>query len=468
MGNWFMRGSGLFGRLLTPVHKARARIPSPAEALAAVLVVGVPILLLLTSYLGSSAVLETWLYRRDDGGCPQEWASPEGIGPHCFGDIGIFWSLADESNPWANSFGIPFPNPPTSFLLAKLLFSLGSSFENYRLVIALNFFLLAIAAGWATRALRGWSRQSRGIIGIIIVLGFPMIYAIDRGNQMMFLGLLFIVALAFFYDQAWSKFGLIILLISLIKPQFLVLLLFLVARRRFGITVGLTAAFASANIAALLVLGVGIREGLSAWFKNLFGFMSYQSVYEIYPQNISVASGIAKLTAVLASEVREEWIVSTIAVSLCLLAFSSLVFQIFWKRGGGELNDSGITLALMTLLISVAPSTSYAYYGLAGVLGAGVLLRTHSPPQIRPPSFQVPIAVLAIATFFIILKVPLFVLGDSLFFSNDFAGVLLVGGILVSAIFSLSAASVAHAPPIRTERSQPPYILPQEPRGPRT
>lgn len=204
--------------------------------------------LVLTQYFGIDAISSLLAFPYAD--CHLDWGT--NVGRHCFSDYALEVMFSMRPNPWEpfsvtmgaditqtlyNGYPAAGTIPPMVFgLLGKLL---GSP------VVGLLVYLLAMASAvlspaiWAARGARGLER-----IVVFVACGamaVPVWAVLDRGNSVGFVvpvALVFLVALC---RKRWGLAAVMVILAALLKPQFVVLAVVLLAIRQWrwgGIAIG--------------------------------------------------------------------------------------------------------------------------------------------------------------------------------------------------------------------------------------
>jgi hypothetical protein len=194
--------------------------------------------------------------------CWLDWGTQ--VGRHCFGDYGWSLGVGMRPNPWE-----PYPmflpwndsQPDQNDYVAagmvpQLLFGLPAHWLGApRLGLLAYLLVLTIAvlspAAWAARGARGLER-----VVVFVALGavaLPAWAVIDRGNSVGLLapiGLVFLVALC---RQRWGLVAVMVVLAALIKPQFAVLAVALLAARQWRLGGIAVVGVVISNLAAYLL-----------------------------------------------------------------------------------------------------------------------------------------------------------------------------------------------------------------------
>ncbi len=212
----------------------------------------------LTQYY-SIDVISSLVSTPDD--CILPWRA--GIGRHCFGDYQLPLSWAMRPNPWA-PYPLFFPphyhpalnNYPAAALLPQVIFGLVGTWLHAPQVGLLGYLLVLTVAVLTPAVWAAWGARGLERILVFVVCGaaaIPAWMVLDRGNSVGLLapiGLVFLVASR---RERWGMVAVMVVVASLVKPQFAVLavVLFAVRQWRMG---GLAAAgVVLGNIAAYLL-----------------------------------------------------------------------------------------------------------------------------------------------------------------------------------------------------------------------
>jgi hypothetical protein len=192
-------------------------------------------------------VLSSLLFFPQD--CWLDWGI--NIGRHCFGDYAVIVDIGlRRPNPWES--GMVYP---AAGIMPHLLFGLPAEWLGAPRLGLIGYLLaLTIAvvspAVWAARGARGLER-----VVVFVALGAAAIPAwavIDRGNSAGFVVPIALVFLAALRRQRWGLVAIMVVLAALVKPQFAVLAVALLAARQWrlgGLALG---GVAISNIAAYL------------------------------------------------------------------------------------------------------------------------------------------------------------------------------------------------------------------------
>ena len=223
-------------------------------------------------------VLSSLLWIPED--CFLDWGM--NIGRHCFSDYGMIVGAGMRPNPWEPYGAVPPGLPAVSDRSTRRLGCCRiccSGFPRAWLGVprlGLVGYLLALTiavlspAVWAARGARGLER-----VVVFVALGAAAIPAwavIDRGNSVGFvvpIALVFLVALC---RRRWGLVAIMVVLAALVKPQFAVLAVALLAARQWRWGGLALAGVAISNLAAYLLWPRDFPETITQSIHNLFDF----------------------------------------------------------------------------------------------------------------------------------------------------------------------------------------------------
>jgi hypothetical protein len=212
----------------------------------------------LTQYY-SVDVLSSLVSNPED--CIMNWGSR--IGRHCFSDYNLPVSWGMQPNPWAPyplfwppDYQPAHPNYPAAAMVPQLIFALLATWLKAPQLGLLSYLLaLTVAvltpAVWAARGARGVERT---VVFIACgVVAIPAWMVLDRANSVALLapvGLIFLVALC---RRRWGVVAIMVVLATLIKPQFVVLAFVLFAVRQWRMGGVAIAGAVTSSLAAYLL-----------------------------------------------------------------------------------------------------------------------------------------------------------------------------------------------------------------------
>jgi len=316
------------------------------------------------SYLGVD-VYSSRSFPAADGWCE---SASEGLGSHCWGDYYyVIFLLFSQPNPWleyANSYPAAALVP---FLTTNLLGSLTGS-THAGLLIYLGSMTLLISWGvWV--GTRGISLEPRIIlIATITFFSPPLIHAFDRGNNVGFIIPLLVWLFSALIRRSQNQGVLAIVLLTVIKPHFAVLLFLYLIRGEFktfakgALLGGIIHVFAF-----LVVAGHKFPVNIYDWFSRFINHQDSTSVANGWPQNISFTQGLYSFATLIPSEFRSESFLRDIEGQQGLIGpvvlFTIICFLTVYRRA---LTDVQVAI-ILTSLVAMTSNTSWYYYAIFSI-----------------------------------------------------------------------------------------------------
>ena len=319
-------------------------------------------LLFQTMFLVSSIVLARYFEidllssisdKALDAHCARERG--EGLGLHCFGDYFQVASAVREGAVWSSDGASNYP--PTA-----LLPFLGSLLPETLLRTAPNLglflFLFLVFSGFVAIAL--WATQGRPVaeklLAMVVIGPFaaPALVALDRGNSAgLLVGPLLLFAVGFVSKRP-DQMTLGALIVSMIKPQFVVLFLVLLLARRYGhLVVGLLA-LAATNLLGFVLDFRHFPQNVISWSGSILDYSSGSPGYSpegTHPPNQSIVRGLD-----LISLERTPWL-WLIGGFLTIAVIVTILLSI-----NGIVVDRASILVFVLVLGSLGPPTAWMYY----------------------------------------------------------------------------------------------------------
>ena len=307
----------------------------------------------------------------DDGHCTP---ATDGVGVHCFGDYFYPAKLAASDPTWV--YPTPYPHAYTAsgMLPHVIADNLGNLVGSER--VGLLAYLLPIVVALLVPALL-LAVRLRAPLGLVmvVVLGVasqPFVLALDRGNSaalavplLLWLGWATIT-------RHWAQVATAIVLASLLRPQFILLALILLALRQWRPLLLTAVAAAVFNALAFALWPGGFTANVTGWAQNLLSYSGTIPLERNNPTNLSAAHALTVLTRAgrVLPEPISSWLtgVQDLVTGMpwlpgfVLLLFAAVVLII---RGRWMSMSSLLTVVI--LLTVLVPSLSFGYY-LAVVL----------------------------------------------------------------------------------------------------
>jgi hypothetical protein len=319
--------------------------------------------------------------------CWLDWGTQ--IGRHCFGDYPWTLGVGMRPNPWEpyalflpwNNYQADQNDYVAAGMMPQLLFGLPAKWLGMPQLGLIGYLLaLTIAvltpAVWAARGARGLER-----VVVFVALGAAAIPAwtvIDRGNSAGFvvpIALVFLVALR---RQRWGLVAIMVVLAALVKPQFVILALALLAARQWrlgGLTVG---AVAITNLAAYLLWPRNFPETIVRSIHNTLHHGS--PVKLLWLQNASFGRGIFFIPDMIAIRKRGSLPSGFLDGPRSMIGYVVLVVVVVCVLAlGRRIPPVMVGIALLSTA-ALFPSLSYRYYLVFALPFAALVARDPDGP----------------------------------------------------------------------------------------
>ena len=313
------------------------------------------------SYLGVD-IYASRSFSSQDGWCTLEY---QGLGSHCWGDyyysLILGFSLSDPSNN---------AGPAASFIPFMITSVLGTiiGFGHAGLIIFLGSMTFLI--GWSVWVgTKGMQLEPRLILFTTITLFSPPVIAtLDRGNSVGFIVPLLVWLYWALRNQSDSQGMLAIVLLTVVKPHFAVLLaLFLIRGNIKAFIKGALLGGSIHVLAYLVIAGDRFPTNMYEWLVGLNTYQDYTSVRSGWPQNISFSQSVYSFASFFRGEQNSnavlDWtstyqgVIGSLILLTVLLAVS--IFRNF-------LSDVQVAI-ILTSLIVMTSSTSFYYYSIFAI-----------------------------------------------------------------------------------------------------
>lgn len=252
--------------------------------------------------------------------------------------------------------------PPLNFIFLRILDFLfagvGHGTAIYMrahspfVVLGLGLIYLVVPAlVLAEKYWQDFSKMEKILLYFAIIFSFPMLFALERGNLI----LLAPVLLALVMSRSGTQRCICIALLINLKPYFVLLLLFYVARKNFKELL-ITIVFSGLTF---LVSGIFLDPHFFLFFSNLLNFSHANGLFSLremmaMPSSISAFSYVLKTPAAVAlisAHMSPTWI--SIGVSLIeIIKWISLAVTLVVALVKAPLMREAETFALLVILIS--------------------------------------------------------------------------------------------------------------------
>lgn len=226
------------------------------------------------------------------------------IGVHCFGDYLSPLFPAMQSDPWS---GVDPTNYPATGIAIFWIFGhiglwLGSRFSLLAYIGLLTAAILTPAV-WAARA----SKAHEKIVVFLVcgVAAIPGLLTIDRGNSIGFEVPIMLAYLIALRREKWKNVAILVVLAALIKPQFALLGVALLAAREWRLSLQAGMGLVITSILAYLLWPADFPSTIDRSVKMILNYTSPAggniSSTPIIRYNVSFIKGIFLLPDALAA-----------------------------------------------------------------------------------------------------------------------------------------------------------------------
>jgi hypothetical protein len=302
------------------------------------------------------------------------WCDPltQGMGVHCWGDyysLTQAFTLNPESpylGPYKTSYG------PAGLLFVQFFHWVGEVSSQPRLGLTLYMILVIATIGWSVwKASFGINIEKRLVLfSALTFFAPPVIMVLDRGNTVAFLLPLMIWYFESLVRGKYRQVAVAIVVMSLIKPHFaiLVLALFIFGR----IIIGAKAALAAASLNLLpfvFLWGSEFYVYVNQWLLVFFGYQAYQDPENPFPTNISfshsiirLSSGVNDLKIIDLSSVVSGFQDNSGTFGFIVGVFVLLIVLLFRKI----LTQIQISILIISC-VSLMSATTYLYYAVFAI-----------------------------------------------------------------------------------------------------
>jgi hypothetical protein len=312
------------------------------------------ICLWINAFYFQAPVSEIISFRVEDGWCPR---INSGLGIHCFSDYYSPVAALSLENPWSGPGYAYTPLGAQQFVPFEFF---GRVFNNPKVGLLSYLMVGAVCVltplYWAGRGKKSFTPMHAIIFG---VLGTPLLSALDRGSVVMFTTPVLLYYALSVLRGNWSKATYAIVLLSVVKPQYLTLLLPLIMYRQWRELIrGLRYSIGISVVGFILFTNDPITV-----FRQWLSFaVTYneQSQY-FFPYNVSVTETFAEIlnfiAPVLSQFSLDSHNFSALATVIILGALLILPLVLF-----GNMTDRFSSVVVSMVLGSLLVPTSNFYY----------------------------------------------------------------------------------------------------------
>jgi hypothetical protein len=329
-------------------------------------------------------VFASLTYLSVDLNCLTDHPATEAIGVHCFGDYYQVVDFTLRADPWSGRHSIY----PAAGMLPNLLFGrIGFALNAPRVGLILFLLLLAVAVmvpAW-------WASKDKTIsirlitIALFGIVSIPALMTLDRGSSV---GLVTPALLAFLIGLRTHNHRLTvvsIMLASLVRPQYFLLVAALAIQRKWKHFFATLALVVATNLVAYLFWPSRLPGTIVESIFKALPFGGCYSLANPYPANVSFARGLYELEllfrTVLGLPLAESW-TNDASRFIGPSIFVALTIALFILRKTIPAHIVGVLILAAT---SLFPATIWSYYLVFAIPVAAIALR--DPSGVEPDRF---------------------------------------------------------------------------------
>jgi hypothetical protein len=295
-----------------------------------------------------------------------KWCNPviSGIGNHCFSDFQTPMNLVNDENPWVfgNSFTPTAMFPHIVSLIAKASF-IGPEFTLYAYLI-LGIIAISLPIYFALHSVSTFLRIPSALS--LSVLSTAGLNSLDRGTSAIFATPFIYLAAREFINKNPRNVLIWVLLASFIRPQFILLSLFLLALpaiKHFLMSLGI--------FLGSIILGFALWPGdrklhLQSWLTMISGYDQYAPSESNWPINISAGKSFSRIIEfflnkypnnISLAEIFNWTLVNFKQIGVALALTVIVIAGIFGRK-----ISKSIVIFLVVSAPALIPGVSWAYY----------------------------------------------------------------------------------------------------------
>jgi hypothetical protein len=315
----------------------------------------------LSSYF-QIKLTETLIFKVEDGWCDLE---TQGIGSHCFGDFSSFMS-SQFNAPWTNSNTAYPPFSIIFFLFFKFVYMLSNE-SNLALFGYLLLLLASLLLPVFYFVRSGMPKLHVTVLSVFFLLLAPALMVIDRGNNIGFSVPLIFFAYIFAIQKKYSHFQFAILFLTLLKPQFALMGVFLlIMNQKRTFLIYLLNTTLGYSISFLLFGPQDFVKNIASWLLNLFDYQSYVDMPTVFPTNLSFSNLFSLFLFVIGKgsdafgEFSSRAIADSRVFSVTSLAFLVIILCLIYRKRH-SMNEIQILTSILIVII-MTPTVSFSYY----------------------------------------------------------------------------------------------------------
>ncbi len=329
-------------------------------------------LLWINTFYFNSPVSSIVSFRPVDSWCPSE---NSGVGVHCFSDYYSPVAALHVENPW-DEMGYAYT--PLASRLFLPFDQLADLFNEPRvglfayLVLGVGCMLLPLM--WAGKTTKGFNPIFAVVFGL---LGTPLISAFDRGSVVMFTTPWLFIYSVTLCRRNWGLTTLSIIVLTSIKPQYIVLLLpFFIYRKWHYLLHSLRMILLTTSIGFLAFTPNPLRVA-KQWFNFASGHNEIGDGLEANLYNVSLIEFIKKIVDdSIIPLIRLKWDIPNAPVFIIGLIFV-LCFIVPLIFCGGKVSLHGATIVSISAASLIIPQSNFYYQNFC-IIVIAIILRDPS------------------------------------------------------------------------------------------
>jgi hypothetical protein len=328
------------------------------------LVVAISLGIFVTSYTGKKAT-EILSFKSNDGNCK---IGVEGVGNHCFGDFYYSLQFALAKNPWFDNFNM---YPPVSNFFFKPFSMIRENIAIANLSLIFYYLICLCGIIFVIKDVATWYKLGKleiAHISLFIFSSAPILAAIDRGNNQLFLLpliYLFYKNCLLEHDKKAITIGLILVLL---KPHFIFLGFYFLAYKSLKKFLIWNFLAGSLSLAAFLLYPSGLLTNFQTYVHKLSVFQNYIPSGTLEIPNLSLPNTIGVFERLLNILIHgSDLSLENRQYPGLVFTFVILLLALLAIRLGGKNETKLKTLLFSTLIPLSLPNVVFGYY-LVGLL----------------------------------------------------------------------------------------------------
>ena len=296
------------------------------------------------------------------------------VGIHAFFDFLVSYYWGTLGNPWlqgAEVLPVNYPPGAMAFMEVWALFPYKTALAIYLPLMAVALITPAVVSLWGVR----WSLVVLAA-GITLLSG-PAIASLDRGNTQGFVPLLLFAFGVFALKGRWGWASIFLVLAASLKIFPALLLVVLIAERKWRALAGSIIALAVIHTAPFLLYPGDPRVSFQTWFSYAFTFLGRDDLAGFLEYNASFVGGLAHWAMFLGLSALAGWIESV--STLLAVGVTAVVIGVIFLR-----TRLSLSIRLFAAFMTSTTILPVAYpYTANWIIAAVAVLFLGAIPQLR-------------------------------------------------------------------------------------